>query len=492
MIDPSIITQGAIAAQEQQQRNLAALQDFGGSIGQLFLGRRVAQMRQLGTPEEQQQFANKSIYSRQLNTQRKLDTAEALKIKNAEEDRQYKIKETLANIGKINAESGKIGAEAGKVSTETGGMRYNTATQAWQVAAQYGPNAGKMLLAHQLAAGAIDQPTHDAQVAQLSTLDGLSPEDASNAAYAQFKATLDPKYNFTTPDHMATVGQQRHATNTAAETAEKDRAERGRQFDKGYDLDVKKWESATALGETEILKSAQGYVLYNKRTGETTPATMDGQPVIPDTVKSSSASPIPVGALNKVLAAKENITSIDGGIAKVDEAIQSLGGVSGVAKTIDLGLLNNQMYKWDNATGRSTPASQAYERIESTRKKLANDLLLLANGTQTEGDAQRAAQQILSAPLTDNQVVINAFSEFKKAQQKIKQELQNNVSAIYDNYGRAEPSAASGSAQQNQQAAQGTGGRTMSVADAKRAAAMAKISYADAVKSLAAQGITVK
>ncbi|MGM7311297.1 hypothetical protein ACOI3P_16490, partial [Acinetobacter baumannii] len=61
MLDPSIITRGAERAQLQQQQTNEMLSNLGGALGQMVLGRRINQMRQLGTPDEQKAFANNSI-----------------------------------------------------------------------------------------------------------------------------------------------------------------------------------------------------------------------------------------------------------------------------------------------------------------------------------------------------------------------------------------------------------------------------------------------
>lgn len=81
MIDPSIITNATRMQQLQQQQNMEAMNEFGGNLGKLILGRRINQMRQL--PEDQRKaFANNSIYSGYLNDTIKSDDAAAVKLKN--------------------------------------------------------------------------------------------------------------------------------------------------------------------------------------------------------------------------------------------------------------------------------------------------------------------------------------------------------------------------------------------------------------------------
>jgi len=78
-IDTSIITDGVRMQQAIQQNNMNQLQNLGGNLGQIVLGRRINQMRQITNPDEQQAFANKSIFSPFLNDTLRADRAAAAK-----------------------------------------------------------------------------------------------------------------------------------------------------------------------------------------------------------------------------------------------------------------------------------------------------------------------------------------------------------------------------------------------------------------------------
>lgn len=52
MLDPSIITNGAINAQTQQANNMNMLGDLGGAFGKLLLARQINDMNQLGADEQ--------------------------------------------------------------------------------------------------------------------------------------------------------------------------------------------------------------------------------------------------------------------------------------------------------------------------------------------------------------------------------------------------------------------------------------------------------
>ena len=51
MLDPSIITNGTLAAQAQQEANMKAMGDLGGAFGKLLLARQINDMNQMATPE---------------------------------------------------------------------------------------------------------------------------------------------------------------------------------------------------------------------------------------------------------------------------------------------------------------------------------------------------------------------------------------------------------------------------------------------------------
>ena len=70
MLDPSIITNGAINAQTQQANNMNMLGDLGGAFGKLLLARQINDMNQKATPEEEKAFAQKrKLFAPQLMQQ---------------------------------------------------------------------------------------------------------------------------------------------------------------------------------------------------------------------------------------------------------------------------------------------------------------------------------------------------------------------------------------------------------------------------------------
>ncbi|HAV6221484.1 TPA: hypothetical protein ACRRID_002744 [Acinetobacter baumannii] len=197
MIDPSIITRGAERAQLQQQQNMEMLGNLGGALGQMVLGRRINQMRQLGTPDEQKAFANNSIFSPQLNQVLQSDQATAQK--NA-----LDLLKAQAEIGKTNSEATKNNAQAGGFTLDNSQKLLSAADRALTAAAQSGnPLAAKLALSNAAKAGAITPEMYEqynSQIDILSTQPEALKQFAQNLVLSNAK---DPdKYLFSTADNQ--------------------------------------------------------------------------------------------------------------------------------------------------------------------------------------------------------------------------------------------------------------------------------------------------
>ncbi|HFF8267467.1 TPA: hypothetical protein ACGE2L_000213 [Acinetobacter baumannii] len=196
-IDPSIITNATLQQQAQQNeigKNLAGLT---GALGQLVLGRKAQQMSQLATPQEQQAFANDSIFSPYLNRVLKANQAESQK--NA-----LDLLKAQAEIGKTNSEATKNNAQAGGYTLDNSQKLLSSADRALTVAARNGdPLAAKLALSNALKAGAITLELYNQYNGQIDVL-STQPE-----AFKDFVGNLvlsnakDPdKYLFSTADNQ--------------------------------------------------------------------------------------------------------------------------------------------------------------------------------------------------------------------------------------------------------------------------------------------------
>lgn len=201
MIDPSIITRGAEMAQLQQRQNMDALADLGGNLGQLVLGRRINQMRQLETPKEQQAFANKSIFSPQLNQQLKADQAAATQAEMAKQKHEVDIYNAKMQGDEKKSNAYKNTTQGQGYELENAGKKLVAINSAVQRAAMTG-DKGVAIIGLDAArrVGMISQEDYEQQYQLLSR---MNPDQVK--AYAQsvtFSNSKDPgSYLFTTADN---------------------------------------------------------------------------------------------------------------------------------------------------------------------------------------------------------------------------------------------------------------------------------------------------
>lgn len=209
MLDPSIITNGTLAAQAQQEANMKAMGELGGAFGKLLLARQINDMNQMATPEEEKAFAQKhKLFAPQLMQQYN-DNRQA-EIKAFKDGLVFdaNLNKTEAETDKLKSESGKIGAEKGKINAETTGLdignkekKYGNIASVYSLMMHTGDiNAGKLRLEALKANGMIDDATYQSELANINALPTDRPS-LQNASFATYRSMLDPKYNVTTPDN---------------------------------------------------------------------------------------------------------------------------------------------------------------------------------------------------------------------------------------------------------------------------------------------------
>ncbi len=257
-IDPSIITNATLQQQAQQNeigKNIAGLT---GALGQLVLGRKAQQMSQLATPQEQQAFANDSIFSPYLNRVLKANQAESQK--NA-----LDVLKAQAEIGKTNSEATKNNAQAGGFTLDNSQKKYGAIQGAFQQAALTG-DKGQVLLALDAMkrTGMISPEDYDHNASIVSV---MKPEEVKQ--YGLNSGLLNKElapYLFQTKNNEAdnqtaittnqnTVNATLTGQKIAAETADKNRIQ---------DKIIAEQKLALERGEFETLTGNDGkaYAVY--------------------------------------------------------------------------------------------------------------------------------------------------------------------------------------------------------------------------------------
>ena len=213
MLDPSIITNGAINAQAQQANNMNFMGDLGGAFGKLLLAQRINEMNQLDDADAQKAYAQKAkLFAPQLMQQyndNRASEAKALKdgLKfDADLNKIYAdTTQTLALGRKHDADAGKATAEGKKVGVETTGLDIDQNTKLdtmiWGSVLNGGKNAGIAQLEIQKSRGLIDEATYNQKLGLINNLP-TDPAEAQKYAFAMYKGIQDPKYNLTTADNV--------------------------------------------------------------------------------------------------------------------------------------------------------------------------------------------------------------------------------------------------------------------------------------------------
>lgn len=213
MLDPSIITNGAINAQTQQAQNMNMLGDLGGAFGKLLLARQINEMNQLDDADAQKAFAQKhKLFAPQLMQQYNDNrAAEAKALKDglkfdADLNKTYADTAQTYALGRKNdADAGKSTAEGKKVGVETTGLDIDQNAKLdsmiWGSVLNGGKNAGIAQLEIQKSRGLIDEATYNQKLGLINNLPA-DPAQAQKFAFAIYKGIQDPKYNLTTADNV--------------------------------------------------------------------------------------------------------------------------------------------------------------------------------------------------------------------------------------------------------------------------------------------------
>ena len=478
MLDPSIITNGAINAQTQQANNMTMLGDLGGAFGKLLLARQINDMNQLDTPEEEKAFAQKhKLFAPQLMQQYDDNRAAEAKAMrdglkfDADLNKTYADTAQTYALGRKNdADAGKSTAEGKKVGVETTGLGIDQNakldTMVWGSVLNGGKNAGIAQLESQKARGLIDEATYNQKLGLINNLPA-DPAQAQKYAFAMYKGIQDPRYNLTTADNVlnnetstnnnvrevegrkataiingeygvkqaATTGEYGLKRETISQTHQDGRSQLQNKIEQ-QKLRMQQEQSQLVTGT-----DGKAYVFYpNRPNNKFEPYYgKDGNQMVGEAGKMGAASnkPMPASALNLVSTSRDRIQSSQNTIDKIEQSIKDLDPKQG--GKLSLGLLGNAGNVARNLTNNSNESSMAYERLNSNIKGMVNEVLQMAKGTQTEGDAQRAAKVILSTPLTDNRAVSNALAELKRVAQKTVALEQGKVEEVYSNYGKEAP-----------------------------------------------------
>lgn len=141
------------------------------------------------------------------------------------------------------------------------------------------------------------------------------------------------------------------------------------------------------------------------------------------------AKPLPVGALKMQQDSLDAIGTAGGINADLGAVLQQVESGS-----LQLGPVKNAVGSVRNTLGVSNENSQNLATFKATLEKLRNDSLRLNKGVQTDGDAQRAWNELLSN-INDPGVVAKRLKEIRALNSRAIELHNDNLANIRSNYG---------------------------------------------------------
>lgn len=152
------------------------------------------------------------------------------------------------------------------------------------------------------------------------------------------------------------------------------------------------------------------------------------------------AKPLPVGALKMQQEAMDAIGTAGGINADLGAVLGQLD-----SGALQLGPVKNIIGQGRNMLGMSDQNSKNLASFRATIEKLRNDSLRLNKGVQTDGDAQRAWNELLDN-INDPGVVKQRLLEIQALNQRAVEAHEMNLDMVRSNYGAGEVDTTSRSA----------------------------------------------
>lgn len=158
----------------------------------------------------------------------------------------------------------------------------------------------------------------------------------------------------------------------------------------------------TTIEPIDLVTSAPNLAKLVGKQASTTGATG-----VQGTVSTTAATKLPSSIRKEVGNVDEQMTSLD-------TSINKLTALTPKINKLDLGLYQNIERGVSGFLGRPTEDTKEFKQLRRAVLEQANNLLLLAKGTQTEGDAQRARDQIADEDTWKNkELLTDAFDDLK-------------------------------------------------------------------------------
>lgn len=121
---------------------------------------------------------------------------------------------------------------------------------------------------------------------------------------------------------------------------------------------------------------------------------------------------------------RKELGNVDQSLVDLDTSINKIASLTPKIEEVNLGLAQNLERGIRGFFGRPTEDTKQFKELQREIRKQSNNLLLLAKGTQTEGDAQRARDQLADEDTWKNKELLTAaFNDLQTT-------LKNTQSAL--------------------------------------------------------------
>ena len=152
----------------------------------------------------------------------------------------------------------------------------------------------------------------------------------------------------------------------------------------------------------------------------------------PGGTAAAGSKPIPVGALNKLLDVEDALGATEALNSIIQKHSQRLANGE-----LDLGPMGSLLARGRTAAGMATDGDVAINEWNADLTRIVNESLRLNKGVQTEGDAQRAANELMSA--NDPRTAARALRRLAEFNTLAVQLQQRKAGLIRGNYGQGQP-----------------------------------------------------
>lgn len=335
---------------------------------------------------------------------------------------------TQSEIGKNYGDASKSVAQAQGFGLDNSGKTLS----AMQTAIGYGAqNGDKNAVFHALdmarSSGLLTPDQYKSEVSRVSGFQ--TPDEVKQYALSsQIANSKDPaQYLVQTANNIGTNATTQRGQDINANTANNKLVQDAQQF--GQSMQFKQQQQYFEQNKPQqFIDGADGskYALFADGSGMKV-LGQDGQAI---KVQPKGGNPkLSDNALKQVNEANSQLEQSNQSSTKIGGLIDKLN--SGELKISPTNLVGAKARSW---VGQTTENDRALDMLKTSINDGVNNILMQAKGTQTEGDAQRAAQVIAANPIHDKDSAIQALTTLKNAQDSHIRSLNQNIKTVYDNY----------------------------------------------------------